>query len=339
MNKVESNPGVSIVICCHNSAVRLPDTIARINAQRVPENINWEVLIVDNASTDNTAEIAKQCWAYRPGVRFEVVQEDRIGLVNARICGFSHTKYDVVSFIDDDNWICDEWVTIVAKVFNHNPTVGVCGSYNEAAFEESAPFWFEQFSRSYAVGSQGVSAGDISGERGVVFGAGMSVRKNAWNDLMGNDFQFYLVGRQGRRLLCGEDYELSLALGLAGWKVWYEPQLTLKHYLPEQRLDWMYLRRMIKRVGYTDLILDSYYACIKDKSIGCWQKIMLSLILKILKQPIFFLFSRFVRYEGDSRAIVMDRAVGKLMAILRLRRKYNDIYFHIKQAKWNKAVV
>ena len=47
--------GVSIVICCHNSAKLLPRTLEHLRAQEVDSTIPWEVIVVDNASTDNTA--------------------------------------------------------------------------------------------------------------------------------------------------------------------------------------------------------------------------------------------------------------------------------------------
>ncbi len=48
---------VSIVICCYNSAHRLPETIRHLLAQEIPEGLLWEVIVVDNACTDNTAQV------------------------------------------------------------------------------------------------------------------------------------------------------------------------------------------------------------------------------------------------------------------------------------------
>lgn len=60
INNSEIRAGVSIVICCYNSASRLPETLQHIAEQEVAANISWEVIVVDNASTDNTQEIAKK---------------------------------------------------------------------------------------------------------------------------------------------------------------------------------------------------------------------------------------------------------------------------------------
>ena len=50
--------GISVIVCCYNSAERLTETIKHLAGQNVPHYIPWELIVVDNASTDNTAEIS-----------------------------------------------------------------------------------------------------------------------------------------------------------------------------------------------------------------------------------------------------------------------------------------
>ena len=54
--------GVSVVICTHNGAKLLPETLAHLRKQQVSKGVRWEVLIIDNASTDDSASVARQCW-------------------------------------------------------------------------------------------------------------------------------------------------------------------------------------------------------------------------------------------------------------------------------------
>ena len=72
--------GITAAICTHNGAARLPATLRRLGLQSVPTEIPWEVVLIDNASTDGTADVARACWpaAVRPQLR--VVSEDRLGL-------------------------------------------------------------------------------------------------------------------------------------------------------------------------------------------------------------------------------------------------------------------
>ena len=81
--------GVSIIICCHNGAERLPETIRHIARQRVPAHIPWELLIIDNGSTDDTALVARKEWQkHRVDTYIRIVRESTLGLSYARARGF-----------------------------------------------------------------------------------------------------------------------------------------------------------------------------------------------------------------------------------------------------------
>ncbi len=54
--------GASVIVCCYNSAARLPHTLAHLAGQIVPEDFFWEIILVNNASTDNTVECATAIW-------------------------------------------------------------------------------------------------------------------------------------------------------------------------------------------------------------------------------------------------------------------------------------
>src|SRR5215468_3703384 len=98
--------GVSVIICCYNSSTRLPDTLSHLGRQNVRPSIPWEVVIVNNASTDNTTVVAHQCWPSDAPTVLRVVYEPRLGLSHARSRGLSEARYEIVSFVDDDNWVC-----------------------------------------------------------------------------------------------------------------------------------------------------------------------------------------------------------------------------------------
>jgi glycosyltransferase involved in cell wall biosynthesis len=115
--------GVSAVICCHNSARRLPQTLRHLAAQLVPEKIDWEVIVVDNASTDRTADVARANWPRDARTPIRVVLEPGIGLSNARKRGFLEARHNIVSFIDDDNWVCPEWIELVSNIMTNHPDI------------------------------------------------------------------------------------------------------------------------------------------------------------------------------------------------------------------------
>src|SRR5262245_13852353 len=121
----ETSCGVSIIICCHNSAARLPETLAHLAVQKTPPNLPWEVVIVDNASTDDTAEAARTFWPKDHPRPLRIVREESLGLSQARIKGLAEARYEYITFADDDNWLCPEWIQTVAATFQLHPEVGM----------------------------------------------------------------------------------------------------------------------------------------------------------------------------------------------------------------------
>lgn len=129
--------GVSIIICCYNSASRLSQTLAYLKMQKYFDGIVWEVIVVDNASTDNTAQMAIDCWGLNGPVPLHIIVEPIPGLSNARRKGILEANYEFISFIDDDNWVASDWVSKVIQVFNDYPSAGACGGKAKPVFEST----------------------------------------------------------------------------------------------------------------------------------------------------------------------------------------------------------
>ena len=87
--------GVSIVLCTYNGSARLAQTIAHIARQKVSEGISWEVIIIDNNSSDNSGEIALEEWRkWNCTAPFIVKQQPKQGLTPAREMGFATAMYE-----------------------------------------------------------------------------------------------------------------------------------------------------------------------------------------------------------------------------------------------------
>ena len=174
--------GVSIIICCHNSAQLLPETLGRLAAQRFAgPPPDCEVIVVDNASTDHTAQVARQSWPADCAIPLRVVTEPQLGLTSARLRGIVEARHEIVCFVDDDNRVNSDWLDTVSKLVDEHPDVGAFGGQIEARSEAALPAWFHRFQNYYAVGQQGEQAGDVTDTRGYLWGAGLCLRKSAWN--------------------------------------------------------------------------------------------------------------------------------------------------------------
>lgn len=251
--------GISVIICCYNAANRIAPTLLALQEQVLFSlSCRWEVIIVDNASTDNTADVARRIWEQQPVTECRIVSEPRPGLMHARHRGLSEAKYDIVSFIDDDNWVASDWLTRIAGIFSANSKVGACGGRSEAVFETPPPEWFPLYENNFAVGRQMDKSGIIDQQKGFLWGAGLSFRKSLWETLLQQGFTNLTVGRQGKIISAGEDSELCYAFRLLGYSLYYDDELVLKHYMPAGRMNLAYLGKMARGFGSANLFLNCY---------------------------------------------------------------------------------
>jgi glycosyltransferase involved in cell wall biosynthesis len=340
----ERQRGISVVICCHNSAQRLPPTLAHLAAQQVREGLVWEVVVVDNASTDDTARVAREAWPADSPVPFRVIHEPQPGLSHARRRGFDETHFDLISFIDDDNWCGPDWVQIAADLMEAHPEVGACGGYLEEVCEVEPPAWFERFKTAYAVGPQAEKAGVLERTWDCLAGAGMTIRRAAWEQLLENGFQPLLSGRKGSALTSGEDIEFMYVLRLAGWSLWYEPRLQIRHFIPAGRLQWSYLRRMRRGGGASTVSLDPYSfallgeaRALKERLRRTWSWQMARTLKNLLQCRRELIFSARGSGEGDPYVLEVEHYTGRLVELMRCRGVYGQQIRELQNSCWTRA--
>ncbi|MEM1253020.1 MAG: glycosyltransferase [Cyanobacteria bacterium P01_H01_bin.21] len=350
--------GISVIMCCHNSAKELPKTLEHLAAQNVANDFPWEIILIDNASKDNTAQVALDCWPQEKEGILRVVHESKLGIIHARYRGLAEAKYEILSFIDDDNWVCPDWIQTASELMTQHPKVGACGSHNIPEFDGERPWWFDLSTKSYAVGTQGPeSGGDVTWSRARLLGAGLTIRKAAWQQLVDNGFQSILMGHTGKALNRGEDTELCFALVLAGWRLWYEPKLQLRHFLTADRLHWHYLRKLRRGGGRATLGFDPYRFALDESnqnhSIRFWWKItpfsrhesnshiwkqqFLSAIKDLLRRPRILLQTLIWPMEGNTEVLKVETKIGRLTELFKERGTYALNIKKIREASWKKA--
>lgn len=255
--------GVTIVICCYNSVALLPQTLAHIAAQKVPPDISWELLIVNNNSTDHTIETANGFFNSHPEISGSVLHEDTPGLSYARQMGFDHAKYEYIILCDDDNWLSPDYTSITFEIMESNPPIGSLGGCGKPVFETTPPAWFNYYRDYYATGPQNNKNGDITYSRSFVYGAGAVFRHSALAMLKQKGFQYLLTDRKGNSLVTGGDNELGYALVLSGYKIWYDERLQFSHFIPAKRTSFTYFLQLAKYNAYSKYLLAPYTDLIK----------------------------------------------------------------------------
>ncbi len=131
---------ISVVICTWNRAMLLSTALESLCRMTAPEHADWEVVVVDNNSTDATPEVLD-----RFGTRLPLRRafEPRPGLSHARNCGLDVARGDCVVWIDDDVVVDEGWLRAYEHAFRQFPDAAVFGGPIIPRFVGSPPAWLE----------------------------------------------------------------------------------------------------------------------------------------------------------------------------------------------------
>jgi glycosyltransferase involved in cell wall biosynthesis len=323
--------GVSVIICCFNSATRLPETLQHIAAQIVPPNIPWEVIIVDNASTDTTAIVAKQEWAKHNtrNIEFKIVAEPEAGLMHARKKGLSEASYEYLIFCDDDNWLYPNYISTAFETLTADPQIGVLGGCG--IFEPEQPVWpgIEKFKSNYVNGSQHHAI-----TQHWVYGAGSVYKKSILVNLYTNGWQQITSDRIGKKLISGGDVEICFMHFLIGYKIVADDRLLFKHFVPIKRQNEAYIIKMAFWQGYTNVLLDGYYRLVGNvktpiqASMRAWY---ISAGKSLIKQYLLLAYHKIKRPASLSmdEKMTLQSSLGTFIALVKNRKAVVQHYEHV----------
>ncbi len=239
---MRSRFSIDLVICTYNNAPLLNKTLLAITQLKVPSFVDWGILVVNNNCTDETSRVVAQ-FINEGAIPVRTIVEGRQGVTAARFCGVSNTNRTWIAFIDDDCILAEDWLEQAALFIDEHPKCGMFGSRIRLQFEkEPAPFVLN-FPYAYA----GKNHGDTARLMPAVAGAGMVVLKKALEDCGWINNQL-LEDRTGNQLISGGDMEIAIRVR-ALYEVWYNPQCSMNHIIPERRTTKKYLRRMLFGLG------------------------------------------------------------------------------------------
>lgn len=239
----------TIAIPTYNGEKYLSELIKRLQNQLDVENISWEIIIVDNNSTDNTAKLIQEyqaAWRHPFPLRYYL--ETKQGAAYARQRAVEEAQGEFIGFLDDDNYPALDWVAAAYKFAQQNPNVGAFGSQIHGEYEIEPPENFDKIACFLAINQRGSQPHRYEPKKKMLPpGAGLVVRKQAWCENVPKQLVLNHKGRDA--LLASEDLEAVLHIQLAGWEVWYNPDMHIYHQIPAWRLQREYLLRLIRCIG------------------------------------------------------------------------------------------
>jgi glycosyltransferase involved in cell wall biosynthesis len=242
---------IEVVICTYNNARGLDDVLAALRRQEVPGHVDWSILVVDNASTDETAKVARR-HAATPGPPQRYVLETEQGLTPARRRGVRESAADWVAFVDDDNILEPGWVAAVAAQIAAQPDAAGVGGRVVLEFEGPRPHYLQHFGFCFAAQDHGPQACPVDS----LVGAGMALNRRVLIETGWLDRPL-LDDRIGARLVSGGDVEIAQRLRSTGRALWFTPDAVLRHQILPGRTGRGYFLRINAALGVSDALVSA----------------------------------------------------------------------------------
>lgn len=251
--------GISVIVCCYNSAWIIERCLKALLSQQIPSSVLWEIIVVNNASTDNTECVADKV-LQKSVIPYQLIDEPRAGLLNARKCGIRAARYVYAIFCDDDNVLCATYVSTMYNQMEKNSRLGACGGLGIAEFQVPPHPYIKKHIASYAIGPQSDNI-----KANFLYGAGICVRTSLLRKIY-SDYDLLLTGRCGKRLLSGDDSEMTKLIVLESYRLSYTSDAKFYHVLSPNRLTYKYLIDMFKGFGLAYPILKAYDLALSNKT-------------------------------------------------------------------------
>jgi glycosyltransferase involved in cell wall biosynthesis len=226
---------VTVAVITYNRSRYLRETLAGLVRQNYPAE-SWDLLVIDNNSTDDTRDVVASFMASSPAPMRIV--ETRPGLDHGRNRAVDEARGDVIVLVDDDILMEPDWLSQIVAPFSSQDShsIGVVGGEVIPVFPDGIPSWLEGAHRPLGFRTD---AGALPPDQAPM-GANFAFPK--WVFARFGKFDTDL-DRQGASLFGGGDSEMIRRVRGAGLKAWFVPGAKVLHQIPAGRLTMRYALR------------------------------------------------------------------------------------------------
>lgn len=215
----------------------------------------YEIIIVDNCSTDDTKKVVLCDCAKVTNLRY--IYEPVLGLSQARNTGWKNAKGNYVAFLDDDAIANKYWLEKIVSTFNTViPCPGVVGGKVVPLWESPRPDWISDNLLGYYTVVDWSDYPIILNDKQWLAGANMSFQKDILKSLGGFKTE---LGRKGKKLLSSEEILIRKEIEEIGYKIYYSPDIVVEHHIPCSRATKKWLIRRIYWQGISNATLLVYW--------------------------------------------------------------------------------
>lgn len=241
----------SVIICCYNSTKRIGFALQKVFQQDFIQHAPIELVIVDNNSSDGLKEYVSN-FTVPESISIKFVFEPEPGLSSARRAGVLACSGDYICWVDDDNDIACDYLTVASEIFNSEEKICFVGGESNwpiSSKEISRPKFVTTLSKAIAIGKQRHFREGYLASGDFLWGAGLCMRRSIIFGLYKSGFKPILTGRLGEFILSGEDGELTILLQLSGGHGFYSDRLQLQHRVDNSRFTYSYFFKLFFGMG------------------------------------------------------------------------------------------
>lgn len=279
---------ISVIICTYNRAIYLVDALKSLTNQTLNKT-DVEVIVVNNNSTDNTAELCRNFITEYPDAQITYLNEPEQGASFARNTGAKHAQSPLLCFMDDDAIAEPDYLARIIDFFRLHPDAAGLGGRIIPKYIPAEPAWM-----SYYVSSM---VGNFHyAPRVCIFKPGkyplesnMIVPKLFFDEIGG--FNTAIPGVKGTLRIGGEGKDFFFRLHSKNRPIYYDPQIIVHHVVETAKLTPAYLYRVASGYGRGEKVRTlqiskmAYFVKIAEYLFKFGAAIMLGIVYAIKGQP------------------------------------------------------
>ena len=245
----------TVAVCTWNRAALLPAVLGRLARVRYAPG-DWEVLVVNNNSTDDTERVLD---AFAGRLPLRRAFEPKQGNSHARNTAVGEARGDYVVWTDDDVLVEAGWLAAYARAIGRHPEAALFGGPIRPRFEGTPPPWLSSAREEigaavFAERDLGAEPFELEPDGELPYGANYVVRAREQR-LFPYD---PALGRVLDGGALGDETAVIRAVLAAGGKGWWVPDASVEHWIPKERQTVGYLRSYYALQGRTFLKWDGY---------------------------------------------------------------------------------
>jgi len=224
----KTNPLITVVVPTYNGAEYIADCIESLINQKKVDSLSYEILVIDNNSTDNTIDIVNHyCSKYK---NIKLIREINQGLSHVRNRGYLESKSEYIAYIDDDCTASANWVAnIINSIKSVEPKPVVIGGKILPRFKSQQPAWFSEELETFTWGSSKRFLTDK--EREGFYGANIVIQRKVLVQYGGFNISF---GMKGEGIGLGEEIDLFNRIYEEHPFFWYDPDIYVNHLIKDE---------------------------------------------------------------------------------------------------------